>query len=365
MRVKLELKQDGKGPEFPLYFRISDRQKRSIKRTPYKVAFEQWDPVNQIVINHREAAKINKKLATTIQALKENVFETNNTSFGSEKKYLFNEIVKEFIAHKRYTKKNTHDRLHCVLVHIQDFQPVKFIDEIDLKYLNKYYLYLKETRKLKPVTIKLDMIFLRSIIQFAIKILEVLPYEKNPFNKFTIPEVKRSKPKFLTKEQVNKLQDAVDRGLLRTNKNSPVHSCAVWFLFSCYTGLRISDLEQFSERKIINDTIILTMQKTGEQVAIPITNEARKIINILPGVLPFYRGWQVRIIGKIGEFLGFDEKLHFHVARHTFATNCARNLIGIEITQKLLGHSTSKTTEIYYHLENQTVKNELLSKFKF
>jgi integrase len=51
-------------------------------------------------------------------------------------------------------------------------------------------------------------------------------------------------------------------------------------------------------------------------------------------------------LGRLSKKLGLDYKLHFHCARHTFATMALRSL-PIEIVSKILGHSSIKMTERY------------------
>ena len=47
---------------------------------------------------------------------------------------------------------------------------------------------------------------------------------------------------------------------------------------------------------------------------------------------------------------GVSEKIHFHSLRHSFASNLVQRGVPIYTLQKLLGHSSVTTTEIYSHL---------------
>ena len=56
---------------------------------------------------------------------------------------------------------------------------------------------------------------------------------------------------------------------------------------------------------------------------------------------------------------GINDKLHFHSLRHSFATHLVKKGVPLFAIQKLLGHSSSKTTEIYSHLLPQQLHREV------
>ncbi len=65
---------------------------------------------------------------------------------------------------------------------------------------------------------------------------------------------------------------------------------------------------------------------------------------------------------------GLNDKLHFHSLRHSFASGLVTSGVSLFQVQKLLGHSTSRTTEIYSHLLPQQLHKEvnaLAAKFGF
>ena len=123
------------------------------------------------------------------------------------------------------------------------------------------------------------------------------------------------------------------------------------FLFSCFTGLRYSDLQTLNSSEIFDWKIRKQTHKTGEAVYIPIPVQARIL---LPEPLKPGRIFHVidnasfnRTLRKAAQKLGHFKYVHCHLARHTFATTCITIGIPLPATSKLLGHRNLDTTLIY------------------
>ena len=56
---------------------------------------------------------------------------------------------------------------------------------------------------------------------------------------------------------------------------------------------------------------------------------------------------------------GLNDRIHFHSLRHSFASGLVTSGVSLYAVQKLLGHTTSKTTEIYSHLLPQQLHKEV------
>ena len=53
---------------------------------------------------------------------------------------------------------------------------------------------------------------------------------------------------------------------------------------------------------------------------------------------------------------GIKKEASVHTLRHSFANHMLESGIDIRYIQELLGHSNSKTTEIYTHVNNRDLK---------
>ena len=63
----------------------------------------------------------------------------------------------------------------------------------------------------------------------------------------------------------------------------------------------------------------------------------------------------------ISDLCGFNKKLTFHSARHTFATTVTlSNGVPIETVSKMLGHNNIKTTQIYARVLDSKVSADMM-----
>lgn len=157
---------------------------------------------------------------------------------------------------------------------------------------------------------------------------------------------RQPKREFLTIEEVEEIE--------RVNFDHPVKW---YFLLSCYTGLRYSDLSQIKDKIVTNNgvkKIILSTTKTGSQVSIKLTPKLLNIIDKIdsPIVSNVHSN---RVLKDIVSFTEIKKKVTFHMARHSFAVNSATLGFPIEIVSRLLGHSSIRTTSIYYKITDSNL----------
>jgi site-specific recombinase XerD len=138
-------------------------------------------------------------------------------------------------------------------------------------------------------------------------------------------------------------------------KNTIAH-----FLFSCFTGLRYSDVNQLSNENIIADYIVFVAEKTNKLQRISLNDSSKLFLNEVLNKKHSNEHFN-RILKEVCKIAGITKRVTFHVARHTFATNFLISGGRVEVLQKILGHSKIEDTMIYVHIVD-SITNEQIFK---
>lgn len=247
---------------------------------------------------------------------------------------------------------------------LHDFERFLRSDKCDIKFKDQ------EPKKLNQNTIYKYFKHIKTYVNLAInkKHIEINQY---PFRKFKVKKIE-SERQFLTPIEIEIIENFILSGDLK--KYEIVKDL---FLFSVYTGLRYSDvmsLEISNIVKINGETWIAknavkNINTTEIPVKIPIetlfNGKAKKLIfkyyqlgnsNIFPQITNQHIN---RSLKKISDASGIYKPITFHSARHTTATFLLYKGANITTVQKILGHSKITTTQIYGHIMDNTILNDL------
>ena len=167
----------------------------------------------------------------------------------------------------------------------------------------------------------------------------------------TAPPVERD---YLTAEELKTLAAA----------KCPNEQVRAAFLFSCFCGLRLSDVEGLTWADVHQDgdswQIETRMQKTRQILYLPLSAEARRYMpdrgDKGPGDLVFTLPKRVTTQCDIRTWVkraGITKNISFHCARHTFATLALTQGADLYSISKLLGHTNVNTTQIYAAIIDQ------------
>lgn len=159
---------------------------------------------------------------------------------------------------------------------------------------------------------------------------------------------------FLDADEIYKLNEYYNSAFINPN----LKNILARFLFSCFTGLRISDVKEITIENIVSDVLIFFAVKTGKLQRIQLSESALSFIGEDQLFYGNYTDQHInRELKDIAKSCGIKKRVSFHVARHSFATNFLICDGRVEHLQKILGHSDIKETMIYVHIvESMTNK---------
>lgn len=180
---------------------------------------------------------------------------------------------------------------------------------------------------------------------------------ENPFNKISSSEKihkPESKREYMTIDEV--------RSLIKTPTSNEAVKGA--YLFSCFCGLRISDIKGLTWENVYCDSgqyhLEVMMQKTKSPLYLPLSSEALKWLPERGNKSGKEKVFKLPSSAGINKLLktwaqkaGVSKHITFCTARHTFATMMLTLGADLYTTSKLLGHTDMRTTQIYAKIVNR------------
>lgn len=125
-------------------------------------------------------------------------------------------------------------------------------------------------------------------------------------------------------------------------------------LFSCLTGLRISDIQQLEWSHIVKGEegwlMRLRTEKTEEEATLPITEEALALLGERGEGIVFKELKRSMINYPLKAWIqeaGISRRITFHCFRHTYATLLATNGVPIYTISKMMTHRNVQNTQKY------------------
>ena len=250
-----------------------------------------------------------------------------------------------------------------------------FIKDITLTDIYGYMTYLSRDRVLhhnsensnkglSTASRARKLATIRSFFNYLCNKVHLL--ENNPCKDIDSPKLKKTLPRYLTLNESISLLDAVD------GANRERDYCILTLFLNC--GLRISELIGLNRNDIQEDA--LRILGKGNKVRIVYLNQAcqdalkqylavRRPISGRDQDALFLSGQNKRISRSMVHALvkrhlsqaGLDSTQYSsHKLRHTAATLMLQNGVDVKAVQEVLGHEHLNTTEIYTHVDNDSLR---------
>ena len=233
------------------------------------------------------------------------------------------------------------------------------LSQLDKSFIEGFVYYLTIDRKLKRSSISSALSTLQTIVRMAVKkgVLDFYPFLGYSY------ERPKGEPRSITQEELKRIIDLeIEWENYRIVRDL--------FVFSCFTGLAISDVRNLREENIVLEEGELCIKGRRMKTKTPYR------VQVLPpawAIMERYRGKRAGFVFDvpttdiilngmhyIQRNIDMGSPLTFHMARHTFSTTiCLSNGISMETLSKMLGHSNIGTTQIYGKITDHKIQEDM------
>jgi site-specific recombinase XerD len=256
--------------------------------------------------------------------------------------YYENEL--QYQLDKGIIAKSSHKQQKSTLKKLKSFKNIIYFNEITDRFIEEFKAHLRIKHKNSENTVFTALKNFKKYLHLANNdgIKTPLTYDK-----ITVRAIKGNRD-FLEDYELKSLY-----ALYKTKFLNEVYKNVLKkFLFSCFTGLRISDINSITQNNFVGDHLVFNSIKGNKFNKVEIIDAAKQFINANGPV--FNDNYTEQCINKnlkeIAKICGIKKRITFHVARHTFATQYLVNGGGVEELKDLLGHEKIETTMIYVHI---------------
>ena len=275
---------------------------------------------------------------TFVYAFKHGIRQNSISTYGLFDKFMDKQLEKKevgLITQAIYVK------YRCTIRYCKEaMQTDKMLSDLTTSDMEDIYKYM--LRKMSNNSAICYMRKLKTILLYAIRegYISTNPitfkFHKDKVEKepLTIEEVRRIRTKELGSRRIENIRDL--------------------FILQCYTGLAFRDMSSLSEKDIKIDKdgkewIVKERIKTGVSAFIPILPVVKEILVKYNYHLPTLTNQKYNsYLKEIQEICGIKKTLHSHLARHTCGTLLLNAGVDMLTVSKVLGHSSTKTTEAVY-----------------
>ena len=275
---------------------------------------------------------------TFVYAFKHGIRQNSISTYGLFDKFMDKQLEKKdvgLITQAIYVK------YRCTIRYCKEaMQTDKMLSDLTTSDMEDIYKYM--LRKMSNNSAICYMRKLKTILIFAIREGYI---STNPITfKFHKDKVEKEP---LTLEEVRRIR-TVKLGSRR------IENIRDLFILQCYTGLAFRDMSCFSEKDIKIDKdgkewIVKERIKTGITALIPILPVVKEILVKYNYHLPTLTNQKYNsYLKEIQDICGIKKTLHSHLARHTCGTLLLNAGVDMLTVSKVLGHSSTKTTEAVY-----------------
>ena len=248
--------------------------------------------------------------------------------------------------------KGTYEKQFYMLTKWKRYKKVIYFTELDQKFILNFRQWMSKMGNGRT-TVESNIATLKKFLNAAKKHGILLPIEVDEIKVGSTTGNRTD----LKPSEVNRLFEYY-RSSFINDQNRLVLG---YFLFSCFTGLRISEVLSIHRNQFDEGFFEFFEMKKNRMQRRNINASTRTLLTHCDALFlekkdPIYMNRQIKVIANT---CGISKKISFHVGRHTFATNFLRAGGDVVSLQSLLGHSSIKQTMIYVHIVESEVNEKV------
>lgn len=313
-----------------------------------------WDPIQKIWLFPKE-----KK---TIEHL-ERIFGKSSVFLEMSKSKEENESKKHLKMYSRemYIKNYSRMTIKAYVGHLRRYMEYNSqYHTLNIENIKQYLLYIQQNKENSSSYIA------QCICALKFWYCAILNISVDSFS-INMPRRETKLPNYLSKEEIR---------LIFKNVENIKHKTILMIIYSA--GLRIGEAVKLKTTDILSEQHFISVKKAkGNKDRITLLS-----LKALEELRNYYRKYKPdvwlfpgqdaekhitersvqRIFEKACKKAGIKKKATVHWLRHSFATHLLEYGVDIRYIQELLGHQSTKTTEIYTHVCTniiQKIKNPL------
>ena len=258
-----------------------------------------------------------------------------------------------FLKNRRYSQST----ITSYKKRIRDFLGFYHDKEIDLITNEDVQYYNYERMIKKKVSHSMQNMFITSLKLF----LNTVSESKIDINKIERAKNSRKLPEVFSKKEIEKI--------LNVTQNLK-HKTLLLVTYGC--GLRRSEIGKLKIQDVNSDRKLLLIRnaKGKKDRFVPLSKKmvdalrtyykvykpVKYLFETNPG-FPYPAETAYKVFKNALRKSGNKKDVGIHTLRHSYATHLLENGTDLRYIQEILGHKSSKTTEIYTHVSNQNISN--------
>lgn len=248
------------------------------------------------------------------------------------------------------------------------------LHSVDKNHLRQYIRHLRESRRFKESTIKRRLASVKQMFKWALQeeIVDVNPFDSLN-ERIRLP---KRLPRALDRSEQSKLRKAMHISPRTDNFDEVRDKSAIHLLLD--TGIRVGELAaiKLDDLSIASGCVLIhgkgNRQRFVYLLQKPLVRKIEQYLTWRSSVSTCseelfvstngraIRPPTVRIgLRRIAKEAGIAKHVTPHMLRHTCATQWLESGLDIRYVQKLLGHQSISTTEIYTHVSDQGLREAL------